>query len=193
MAYGSGANDADMIAPAAVTVVVNGAIVSSTLPAFIFGGHVVAPLVPIVVRLVSRARVISRAAYDPSTASVAIDDGAIHVVVPVAFVAEGQPYVELGAIVRAVGGSLSFDGPSKTLAIALAPGFAIVTPRPYDPSAPQVAPTTIFTPSPPPPTPRSVETGLPRPRRTAIPVHPSEPTEPIAPPTPQPEPTSPRR
>lgn len=174
-----------MITPGAVTVVVNGAIVSGFAPARILAGHVVAPLTPIVVRLVSRA------AYDATTGTIAVERAGLRIVVPVIMVANGMPYVELSPLVQRIGGSTAFDGPTKTLTVTLEGGAAVTTPLPFDPSAPRVEPTTIFTPNPPAATPRRPETGAPRPRRTAIPVVPSQPVAP--PPDPGPGPTNRRR
>jgi hypothetical protein len=172
-----------MVTADTVTIVVNGTIAASSAPARIRAGRVVAPLTPIVVRLVARA------AYDPGTATVRIERGGTRMVVPVAFVENDMPYVALGPVVRGIGGSAVFDSPTKTLTVLLGPAQTIATPPPFDPALPRVAPTTVFTPSPPPATPRSTESGVPRPRRTAIPALPSQP---VAPP-PEPGPTSPRR
>ena len=161
-----------MLCAPAVTVVVNGAIVSGSAPACIFGGRVVAPLGPIVVRLVSRA------AYQAGSGSVAVERGGLRISSPVVFVLADTPYVELGPLVRGIGGSAAFDAPTKTLSIVVAPDAAIATPAPFDPGKPQVAPTTVFTPPPPPPTPRRTDAGEPHPRRTAIPAAPSEPVRP---------------
>jgi hypothetical protein len=166
-----------MVTAEVVTIVVNGTIVASSAPARIRAGRVVAPLTPIVVRLVTRA------AYQPATASVELERSGAHIVVPVVLVENETPYVELGPILRSIGASAAFDSPTKTLTIVLTPSGAIATPSPYDPASPRVEPTTVFTPSPPPATPRGTESGEPRPRRTAIPVVPSEP---VAPPPPRP-------
>lgn len=174
-----------MLPSSAVTIVVNGTIVPSSTPARIVAGRVVAPLSPIVVRLAART------AYERTGGSVTIERDGVRFVVPVVYVEDGQPYVELGPVVRGIGGSAAFDSASKTLTIAVDSGGAIATPAPFDPAAPQVSPTVVFTPRPPPPTPRSTETGAPRPRRTAIPVLPSQP-ESIGPEA-APSPTDPRR
>jgi hypothetical protein len=161
-----------MVTADAVTIVVNGTIVASSAPARIRAGRVLAPLTPIVVRLVSRA------AYDAATATVILERRGARIVVPVVLVEDQMPYVELGAVIRGIGGSAVFDSPTKTLAVVLAPAGTIASPPPFDPAQPQVEPTTVFTPSPPPPTPRSTESGVPRPRRTAVPALPSQPVVP---------------
>jgi len=163
-----------MITSTEVTIVVNGSIVPSFAPARIVGGRVVAPLTPIVVRLASRT------VYQPATATIAIERAGVRIVVPVVFVEDDIPFVELGPVVRGIGGSAVFDSPTKTLAIVLTPAETIVTPVPFDPGKPTVEPTTVFTPAPPPATPRSTDTGVPRPRRTAIPATPSQPVVPPA-------------
>jgi hypothetical protein len=172
-----------MVTPDTVTIVVNGTIATSSAPALIRAGRVVAPLTPIVVRLVARA------AYEPATATVRIERGGTRIVVPVAFVKDDTPYVELGPVIQGIGGSAVFDSPTKTLTVVLGPAQTIATPPPFDPALPRVTPTTVFTPSPPPATPRSTESGIPHPRRTAIPALPSQP---VVPP-PEAAPTSPRR
>jgi len=172
-----------MVTADTVTIVVNGTIATSSAPARIRAGRVVAPLTPIIVRLVERA------AYEPATATVRIERGGTRIVVPVAFVENDMPYVELGPVVRGIGASAVFDSPTKTLTVVLGPARAIATPPPFDPALPHVIPTTVFTPSPPPATPRSTESGVPHPRRTAIPALPSQP---VVPP-PDPTPTSRRR
>lgn len=169
---------------AVVTIVVNGAIVSSAASARVVNGRVVAPLDPIVIRLATRA------VYDPAAATVAIERGGRRIIVPVTFVENDVPYIELGAAVRRIGGSVAFDSPTKTLSIVLAAASVISTPAPFDRSVRQADATTVFTPAPPPATPRGVETGLPRPRRTAIPVVPSQP---IVPPRDGTDLTTPRR
>lgn len=162
-----------MILAAAVTIIVNGSIVASVTPARIAGGRVVAPLAPVVVRLAARA------AYDPIARTVTLDREGKRIVVPVAFVdPDGVPFIEVGRVVRQLGGSAAFDAPTKTLAIVLRSADPISTSSPFDPSRPQVQPTTVFTPAPPAATPRVFESDIPRPRRTAIPVVPSQPVQP---------------
>jgi hypothetical protein len=134
------------------------------------------PVTPVLIRLASRI------AYDAAGGIVTLDRGPVHIVVAVVFVdGGGVPFVEVGPVARALGESAAFDPVSKTLAISIAADGAIATPSPYVPGAPQVAPTTIFTAAPPPPTPHATPSGIPHPRRTAIPAQPSQPVESASP------------
>lgn len=152
-----------------VTIVVNGAIVPSFAPARIVEGRVVGPVAPVVAHLASRA------AYLPAEGKVLIERASRRILVPVVFIADETPYVPLAAVVRALGGSAAFDTRTKTMSVVLPEDGEVGTPAPFDPRAPQVAPTTLFTPEPPKPTPRAIELGRPAPRRTAIPAIPSQP------------------
>lgn len=158
-----------MLPALGVSVVVNGSLVPSSTPARIAAGRVVAPLAPIVTALATRITLA------PDGASVIIDRADRRITVPVALTADAMPFVELAHVVRALGGYVQFDPVSKTIAIVLFNSGVVTTPVPFDPRTPQVTPTMVFTPEPPKPTPRAIETGVPVPRRTAIPVVPSQP------------------
>jgi hypothetical protein len=173
-----------MVTPGAVTIVVNGSIVASVMSSRIAAGRVFAPLAPIVVRLASGV------SYDAVAATITIERNGLRIVVPAAFVENDMPFVELGPVVRRLGGRAAFDNRTKTLAITLRAAFPIATPAPFEGASPQAEPTTIFTPAPPLPTPRAIVSGLPRPRRTAIPVIPSQP---VLPPAAESRPINPRR
>lgn len=101
-------------------------------------------------------------------------DGTMVPVAAAPYAALGSTYVPLAPIVRALGGTVTFAARSKTLAAYLGDPSPLVTMTPFDPSAPRVAPTTLFTPVPA-TTPRPVLTTIPRPRRTPVPVVPSRP------------------
>jgi hypothetical protein len=86
---------------------------------------------------------------------------------------DGALYLPLATVVRAFGGTVTFDAVHRTADVELAASTDLATPAPFDPHAPQAAPTDVFTPQPVPATPRPFESGDPRPRRTAIPATPS--------------------
>ena len=158
-----------MIASAIVTIVLNGAIVPSFAPARISFGHVVGPLAPVVTRFASRV------VYVPGDGTVVIERAAHRIIVPVRLFEGDVPYVALAPVIRGLGGSATFDARTKTMTILLADERPIESPAPFDRRAPQVAPTSVFTPEPPRATPRAIDTGSPMPRRTAIPATPSQP------------------
>jgi hypothetical protein len=160
-----------MLLPLTVTVVLNGTILPSFAPAQLDAGRVVAPLQTIVADLAGSV------SYTPGAQTIALVREGRRIVAGVVFVRDGTPYVVLEPLVRKLGGSVQFDTRTKTLAIDLPSDRTLETPAPFDPRAPQVSPTALFTPEPPRPTPRAVATGIPQPRRTAIPAVPSWPLQ----------------
>jgi hypothetical protein len=167
---------------AAIVVVLNGAFLPSSPPVRRLFGHAMAPLAPVIARI---ADVVTLAGDDVTLVrgtrtcrfrigspvfacdAMRADAG----VTP--FARDGIVYLPLATVARAFGGSVTYDARSATLAIALPPRAGLATPAPFDPAAPQVAPTQIFTPQPGPPTPNPVDSGDPHPRRTALPATPS--------------------
>jgi hypothetical protein len=147
---------------ALVTVLVDGSFVPSAPPATLRDGHVVAPL-----ELV--ARIADRVEASPG-GTIAARRGERECVVR--RVPGSDPVlVELAPLARCLGAThVAWDAAGKTLALAFEGPVVVRTLPPFDPAVPQVAPTTIFTPEPGPPTPRVIATGSPRPRRTAIPM-----------------------
>lgn len=145
-------------------VVVNGSIIPSAPPAALVGGRVVAPPA-LVARFADRidvgddgTLVATRGTHTCAARSI----GATAVLVALAPLARclGAEHVGWDARTRTL--ALTFDGP-----------VVVRTLPPFDAAAPQVAPTTVFTPEPAPATPRIIDSGMPRPRRTAIPMSPS--------------------
>jgi hypothetical protein len=165
----------------ALIVLVNGAFAPSSPPVRLLFGHVVAPLTPVIARIadrVSRAGDAVTVARGDRTCVFRIGspafacDGRIAQAAVSPFARDGIVYLPLAAAVRAFGGTIAIDAASATVAVTM-PAAPLVTPSPFAGGTPAAAPTQIFTPQSPPPTPRAVESVDPRPRRTAIPVTPS--------------------
>lgn len=165
--------------PAAVIIVLNGAVVASAPPPRLLFGHVVVPLTPVVTRFTERVAIdgntitLVRGAHT-CVLHVGWDalqcDGTTSPLPVAPFGRDGVAYVPLAEIARAFGGTAAYDARSRILALTLPEPTVLASPAPFDPAAPQASPTTVFTPSPPPATPRPVDAGSPQPRRTAIPA-----------------------
>lgn len=174
--------------PAAVVVILNGAIVASAPPAQLLFGHVMAPLAPVITRFTERAVLngdtitltrgdrmcILRIGSDTMSC-----DGIARTLPVAPFGRAGIAFVPLAEVTRALGGAAAFDAHTRIVALDVPPQTALKSPAPFDPNAPQAPPTAVFTPSPSPapspapPTPRVLDSGSPQPRRTAIPAIPS--------------------
>jgi hypothetical protein len=159
--------DQPLLAVAAfVDVVINGVLAPTTTPAQLVAGRVVAP-VEIVTRIArsvvvdARGRSLVAMRADRTCAAAIIADAVV-----------------LAPLARCLGADIAWDPAARVVAIAFLPE-ALRSHPPFDASAPQVVPTVIFTPEPAPPTPRAVSTGVPRPRRTPIPIGPG-PTDPYS-------------
>lgn len=147
---------------ALVTVLVDGSVAPSSPPAQLVGGHVVAPVVLV-------AKLADRVVTFP-------DGGLTATRGPYACAARAiDGMIVLAPLARCLGASVAWDPGAKTIALSFEMPGAVRTHPPFDVNAPQVTPTMIFTPEPPPSTPRAIATGVPRPRRTAIPATPSFP------------------
>jgi hypothetical protein len=168
--------------PAVVVVILNGAIVASAPPAQLLFGHVMAPLAPIITDFTERV------ALEGDTITLVRGDRTcvLHIgsdsiacngtisPLPVApFGRDGVAYVPLAEVARALGGAAEYDPHTHIAALDVTRVNDLRTPAPFDSSAPQAAPTTVFTPTPSPATPRPLDSGSPQPRRTALPVVPS--------------------
>jgi hypothetical protein len=165
---------------ALVTVVVNGSFVPSVPVASLREARVVGPLDLV-------ARFAERVDGAPDGTVTARRGERVCVARPLA--GSDPALVRIAPLARCLGGHVAWDDRTKTLLLAFDGPVEVRTLPPYDPNAPRALPTTVFTPEPGPPTPRVVDTGSPRPRRTAIPATPSWP---LISPAPKVTPTAPR-
>lgn len=149
-----------------VIIVINGTFVPSGLPATLRAGKVVGPA-SLVARFADHVELAADgtliASRGERTCTARIIDATTEL-------------VELAPLARCLGAQhVDWETRTKTLALTFDEPTALRSMPPFDPSAPQVAPTTVFTPEPT-QAPRIIETGVPQPRRTGIPVTPTNPS-----------------
>jgi hypothetical protein len=151
---------------ALVAVVINGTFVPSGIPATLRAGKVVGPPA-LVARFADRVELVAGgtliASRGERTCTARIVDA-------------DTELVELTPLARCLGARhIGWDTRTKTLALTFGAPTKLRSMPPFDASAPQVSPTTVFTPEPS-QAPRVIETGVPHPRRTGIPVLPTSPS-----------------
>jgi hypothetical protein len=134
--------------------------------AYLAGGRVFAPVAPLLTGLADRLWL------EGDTLVVQRGDRRIRIrLMPAPGGQFDATYVAAGPVLRALGASVQYEAKERRLVVALAMRETVASPTPFDPSAPSVAPTTVFTPAPS-STPRPIWTGSPYPRRTALPFPP---------------------
>ena len=133
--------------PAAVIVILNGAILASAPPAQLLFGHVMAPVAPIVTHFTQRANVdgdtITLARQGRTCTfhigSNAFDCDGVSGTLPVApFGRDGVAYLPLADVARAFGGAVEYDPHTRIVALDVPPVVKRCSrpPAPFDPSAP---------------------------------------------------------
>jgi hypothetical protein len=160
-----------------VSVLIDGSLVEGSRSARICDNVVMAPVAPYL------RNVADRIEFDEHTGRIVVmragrsvslvigsrvlrgKTGAVNL--PIApYLRAGEPLIPLAAVARALGVSVAFDGPSKTISMASAPQplASMVPDAAYTPPA---EPLETFTPNPT-PAPQVVVSGVPKPRRTPI-------------------------
>ena len=157
------------LAAASLTVIINGTPMHAYQSARIEHGRIVAPVLPFITQVADAIgfegdiMVIRRGSFLARirTGRLSMD----HL---------QRTFIALVPIYRALGERCTYDRATGSLRVNDMQVQPVRTMEPFDPSAVQVRPTTVFTPEPV-ITPRPVFWGRPRPRRTPIPVTPSRP------------------
>jgi len=151
---------------APVAVLVDGHPLAAYRRAYLAGGRIFAPIAPLLTRLGDRAwlegstLVIQRAGRTVRIDLSGNASGRLDAV-----------DVPVGPALRALGLAVRYDRARNALLVTVSRRAVVASPTPFDPAAPSVAPSAVFTPLVP-PTPRPVWTGSPLPRRTALPFPP---------------------
>lgn len=153
------------LAAATLTILLDGTPLRSYNPPYIEAGHVMVPLDPYVTAIAASIE------YDGRVLVIRRGDIFAQVVMERAPDPERyqSTYVQLAPIARTLGARMTFDARTRTLEIHTPRIAAPVSPTPFNPSVPQVAPTAVFTPTPM-QTPRPAVSGTPLPRRTPVPL-----------------------
>lgn len=149
-----------------MSIIVDGRPLAAYVRAYAFAGRVYAPVSPLLTRLADRVW--------SQGDTLVIQRGDVRVRVVLAPTLPGQlggDFVAVGPVLRALGASVRYDPAARRLIVHVPPRNAIVSPTPFNPSAPSVRPGAVFTPAES-PTPRPVWNGSPLPRRTPLPAPP---------------------
>jgi hypothetical protein len=147
--------------PPAVAVTINGRPVLAYHDAYLFGGHVYAPLRPFVMGLAYRVW------YEGDSLLIVRGDRQVRIPLqPRQPSALDEVYVPLASVLRALGVVVTYQ--SRILDIRVG-NIPLTSATPFNPALPSAPPQTVFTPIPA-TTPRPIWTGSPLPRRTPLPV-----------------------
>ncbi|HEX8806696.1 MAG TPA: hypothetical protein VF741_07090 [Candidatus Aquilonibacter sp.] len=129
--------------------------------AYLFGGHVYAPLMPYV------TRVAYQVWYEDDSLVIARGDRQVRIPLqPRQPGALDAVYVPIAGVLRALGAAVTYQPHHLDIRAGYLP---LTSPTPFNPALPSAAPQNVFTPIAS-PTPRPVWTGSPLPRRTPLPV-----------------------
>jgi hypothetical protein len=154
-----------MLLALALTILIDGSPIATSHPARIVAGKTMVPVMPVISRIADAVSLMR-------SHMLLIERGRRRVSVVIvgdAFCPDCA-YVPLAAVVRALGGTLSYDARAKSVALSFSPEV-LRTPEPYDMLAlPHPSATSLAWPSPPSTTPRPAIAGVPQPRRTPVEV-----------------------
>jgi hypothetical protein len=134
--------------------------------AYLSDGRVYAPVAPLLIRLADRFW------FEGDALIVERGDCRVRIALIPPYRGElAGTYVPAGPILRALGVVVRYDAPSHRLMVTVSARRVVASPTPFNPAVPSVAPSAVFTPTPP-TTPRPIWTGSPMPRRTGLPFPP---------------------
>jgi hypothetical protein len=152
--------------PTPVSIVVDGRPLAAYVRAYAFEGRVYAPVSPLLTRLADRVW--------SQGDELVIQRGNVRIRVALAHSLAGQlngDFVAVGPVLRALGASVRYEPSGRRLIVRVPPRAVVESPTPFDPNAPSVRPSAVFT-APVSPSPRPAWTGSPLPRRTPLPAPP---------------------
>ena len=149
--------------PTPVTVLVDGRPLAAYERAYVARGRVFAPVSPLLTRVVDRLWFDGQ--HDGARARRAARSRALP---PAAAARLENAYVMVGPVLRELGIAVRYEAAGQRLSVSTPGHGAVASPTPFNPAAPTVAPSAVFTPAEP-STPRPLWTGSPLPRRTPLP------------------------
>jgi hypothetical protein len=151
---------------APVGVLIDGRPLTAYVRAYVSGGHVYAPVAPLLTRLADRFW------FEGETFVVQRGGRSVRIRMTPQYRGElDAAFIPVGPVLAALGATVRYDSTAHRLMVRLPARTVVGSPTPFNPGVPSVAPSAVFTPLPP-ATPRPIWTGSPMPRRTGLPFPP---------------------